>query len=101
MRVAKELCRSTVRFSRRREIPDGTGGFFGSLTPRFDIDRGVINGAIMRIVPLIVGPLFIAIGLFWFGQGTGLLLWPHNAAMVDSGAGIIALGIDLTWAAWR
>jgi len=25
----------------------------------------------MRIVLLIVGPLFIAVGLFWFGQGTG------------------------------
>ena len=55
----------------------------------------------MRIVPLIVGPLFIALGLFCFGQGTGLLLWPHNAAMVDYGAGIIALGIGFTWAAWR
>jgi hypothetical protein len=27
----------------------------------------------MRIVLLVVGPLFIAVGLFWFGQGTGLL----------------------------
>jgi hypothetical protein len=44
---------------------------------------------------------FVAFGLFCFGQGTGLLLWPHNAAMIDYGAGIIALGIGLAWAAWR
>jgi hypothetical protein len=55
----------------------------------------------MRIVPLIVGPLFIVFGLLCFGEGTGLLLWPHNAAMIDYGAGITALGIGLTWAAWR
>jgi hypothetical protein len=27
----------------------------------------------MKIVLLVVGPLFIAVGLLWFGQGTGLL----------------------------
>jgi hypothetical protein len=27
----------------------------------------------MKTVLLVVGPLFIAVGLFWFGQGTGLL----------------------------
>jgi hypothetical protein len=29
----------------------------------------------MKIVLLVVGPLFIAIGLFWFGQG-----WDYSQA---------------------
>jgi hypothetical protein len=33
----------------------------------------------MKIVLLVVGPLFVAVGLFWFGQGTGLFSGPHNA----------------------
>jgi hypothetical protein len=41
----------------------------------------------MKIVLRVVGPLFVAVGLFWFAQGTGLLTWQHNAAMVDYGAG--------------
>jgi uncharacterized membrane protein len=57
--------------------------------------------AVMKIVLRVVGPLFVAVGLFWFAQGTGLLTWPHNAAMVDYGAGIIAVGFGLVWLAWR
>jgi len=41
----------------------------------------------MKIVLLVVGPLFIAVGLFWFGQGTGLLAGAHNAVLIDAGAG--------------
>ncbi len=37
----------------------------------------------MKIVLLVVGPLFIAVGLFWFGQGTGLFSGPHNAVLID------------------
>ena len=55
----------------------------------------------MKIVLLVVGPLFIAIGLFWFGQGTELLQGPHNAVLIDAGAGIVALGIGLVWFALR
>jgi hypothetical protein len=55
----------------------------------------------MKIVLRVVGPLFVAVGLFCFGQGTGLLTWPHNAAMVDYGAGIVAVGAGLVWFAWR
>jgi hypothetical protein len=55
----------------------------------------------MKIVLLVVGPLFIAAGLFWFGQGTGLLAGPHNAVLIDAGAGAVALGICLLWFAWR
>jgi hypothetical protein len=55
----------------------------------------------MKIVLRVVGPLFIAVGLFWFAQGTGLLQGSHNAAMIDYGAGIVALGIGLVWFGWR
>jgi hypothetical protein len=55
----------------------------------------------MKIVLRVVGPLFIAVGLFWFARGTGLLQGSHNAAMIDYGAGIVALGIGLVWFAWR
>ena len=54
----------------------------------------------MKIV-LVVGPLFIALGLFWFGQGVGLLSGSHNAVLVDVGAGVTALGIGLVWFALR
>src|SRR6267378_3063986 len=57
--------------------------------------------ALMKIVLLVVGPLFIAVGLFWFGQGTGLLAGPHNAALIDDGAGVVTLGIGLVWFASR
>jgi len=56
-----------------------------------------IKGALMKIVLLVVGPLFIAVGLFWFGQGTGLFSGPHNAVLIDGGAGAVALGIGLVW----
>src|SRR5260370_8879504 len=51
----------------------------------------------MKILLRIVGALFIAVGLFWFGPGAGLLGWPHNAALGDYGAAVTALGIALTW----
>ena len=54
----------------------------------------------MKIV-LVVGPLFIALGLFWFGQGVGLLSGSHNIVLVDVGAGVAALGIGLMWFALR
>jgi len=55
----------------------------------------------MKIVPLVVGVPLILVGLFWFGQGTGLLPWPGNAAMIDYGAGVVALGIAFIWFSWR
>jgi uncharacterized membrane protein len=55
----------------------------------------------MKIVLLVVGPLIIAIGLFWFGQGVGLFPGPHNAVHIDAGAGVIAIGIGLVWFALR
>ena len=39
----------------------------------------------MKIVLLVVGPLFIALGLFWFGQGIGLLAGPDNVVLIDAG----------------
>jgi len=53
----------------------------------------------MKIVLLAVGPLFIAVGLFWLGQG--MLAGPHNALLIDAGAGAAALGIGLVWFALR
>jgi hypothetical protein len=55
----------------------------------------------MKIVLVVVGPLFIVVGLFWFGQGMGLLAGPHNAVLIDAGAGIVALGIGVVWFALR
>jgi hypothetical protein len=55
----------------------------------------------MKIVLLAVGPLFIAVGLFWFVQGTGLLTGLHNTLLIDAGAAAVALGIGLLWFALR
>ena len=44
-----------------------------------------IKGTLMKIVLLVVGPLFIALGLFWFGQGIGLLAGPDNVVLIDAG----------------
>jgi hypothetical protein len=44
----------------------------------------------MKIVLRVVGLLFLGVGLFCFEKGTGLLTGPHNAAMIDYGAGITA-----------
>jgi hypothetical protein len=56
----------------------------------------------MKIVLVVAGPLFIAFGLFWFGQAAGLLSGPHNAAvLIDVGAGVAASGIGLGWFALR
>ena len=64
-------------------------------------DRARSKEALMKIVLLVVGPLFIAVGLFWFGQGTGLLAGPHNAVLIDAGAAFVAFGIGLVWFALR
>jgi hypothetical protein len=55
----------------------------------------------MKIVLVVAGGLFIGLGLFWFGQGAGLLSGSHNAVLSDSGAGVAAVGIGLVWFALR
>ena len=55
----------------------------------------------MKIVLRAVGLLFVAVGLFCFATGTGFLTGLHNAAMVDYGAGIVAMGFGLVWFGWR
>ena len=55
----------------------------------------------MKIVLRVAGPLLIALGLFWFAQGTGLLPGPHSAVLLDGGAGVVALGIAVVWFGWR
>jgi hypothetical protein len=44
----------------------------------------------MKIVLLVVGLPFIVLGLFLFGQGVGLFSGPHNAVLIDAGAGVVA-----------
>jgi len=55
----------------------------------------------MKIVLLVVGPLLIAVGLFWFVQGIAFLSGSHNAVLIDGGADAVALGISLVWFALR
>jgi hypothetical protein len=55
----------------------------------------------MKIVLRVAGPLFIALGIFCFARGTGLLPWPHNSAMAYYGAGVAAVGIGLVWFGWQ
>jgi hypothetical protein len=65
------------------------------------VDRGR-EGAVVNIAIRVAGPLFVAVGLFWFAQGAGLLTCPSfNAAMVDCGAGIVAAGFALVWLGWQ
>jgi hypothetical protein len=55
----------------------------------------------MKIIPFVGGLLSMAAGLFWFGQGAGLLSGPHTAMLIDVGAGAVALGIGVVWFALR
>jgi hypothetical protein len=55
----------------------------------------------VKIVLVVVGPLLIVAGLFCFGHGTGLISGPHNAVLLDAGAGVVALGVGLVWFGWR
>jgi hypothetical protein len=56
----------------------------------------------MKIVLVVVGPLFLALGLFGFGQAAGLLSGTHHtAALIDAGAGVAALAMGLVWFASR
>jgi hypothetical protein len=70
-------------------------------TPDRAKSRNASALALMKIVLLVVGPLFIAVGLFGFGQGTGLFSGPHKAILIDAGGGAVALGIGLVWFALR
>lgn len=57
----------------------------------------------MRKALLIIGLLFLAIGLLWIGQGTGALPWPASSFMIGSlqwaqyGALLAAVGLILIW----
>ena len=39
------------------------------------------------VILLVIDPLFVAVGLLWFGQGVGLLPGPHNAVHIDARRG--------------
>jgi hypothetical protein len=61
----------------------------------------------MRATLLIVGPLALAVGLLWIGQGTGAIKWPQTSFMINQiqwagyGAALVALGLILIWQAKR
>ena len=57
----------------------------------------------MRKLLLTVGFVALAIGLFWIGQGTGVITWPRSSFMIGQlqwagyGATSAALGLILIW----
>jgi hypothetical protein len=55
----------------------------------------------MKTVLRIVGPLLVAVGLFEFAQGAGLLTSPYDASVVNYGAAIVALGFAIVWLGWQ
>jgi hypothetical protein len=82
-----------------RRLPGDSRGAAGAPLPQKAVRHR--PQVLMKIVLLAVGPLIIAVGLFWFGQGVGLLPGPHNAVHIDAGAGVVAIGIGLVWFALR
>ncbi|WP_294318113.1 hypothetical protein [uncultured Sphingomonas sp.] len=56
---------------------------------------------------MIVGAIFAFVGLFWLGQGMGIIRWPASSFMIDqylwvvSGSVIAALGLLLVLIARR
>jgi hypothetical protein len=61
----------------------------------------------MRGALLILGLLALALGLFWIGQGSGVIAWPPSSFMVNDlqwagyGAALGALGLVLIWQSQR
>jgi hypothetical protein len=57
----------------------------------------------MRLVSLIIGALFLLIGLHWIGQGTGYFPWPRNPVMDNQiawayyGGIAVAIGLIIIW----
>ena len=56
-----------------------------------------------KMLLLILGGLFIAMGLLWIGQGTGLIMWPASSFMLAdrhwayNGAVLGLVGAGLVW----
>ncbi len=54
-----------------------------------------------------IGILAVVVGLFWVGQGTGLIMWPQESFMLAErqwaiyGAILAGIGAVLVWAARR
>jgi hypothetical protein len=67
------------------------------ISPAADGAEGIVRGAnafpVLKIVLVAAGPLFIALGLFWFGQAAGVLSGLHYAVLIDVGADVAALGL--------
>ena len=44
----------------------------------------------MHTLLMIVGLIALAVGLFWIGQGTGVIAWPSSSFMIG----------QINWALW-
>lgn len=61
----------------------------------------------LRILAFVTGLVAIAFGLFWVGQGTGIVDWPPGSSMLGDrtwavrGAVMAAVGTILLWLARR
>ncbi len=59
--------------------------------------------ALLRLVALIGGALLSFSGLFFAGQGSGLIMWPASSFMLAKGVWVLygaliaALGAGLIW----
>ena len=57
----------------------------------------------MRNALLVTGLLAVALGLFWIGQGTGVINWPASSFMISQiqwayyGAALATVGLILIW----
>lgn len=57
----------------------------------------------MKTVLMIVGVLALVVGLFWAGQGSGIVLWPATSFMVSNshwvwyGGAVALAGLILIW----
>ena len=61
----------------------------------------------IRILAIVFGALFVALGLLWIGQGTGVVLWPADSFMLSDegwavrGAVLAVVGGIMIWLARR
>ena len=61
----------------------------------------------MKIVLLVLGLLFVLLGLHWIGQGTGYFIWPSNPVMNNHiawayyGGCAVAAGLVAIWLSRR
>ena len=63
--------------------------------------------AIVRVLLLVIGIVFVMMGLLWIGQGSGIIRWPASSFMIDvsgwtiRGAFLALFGLALIWLSRR